>query len=104
MIRDPNAALAFPGAIIGGKPGRPLGMGASGSHRPFAPDGAEIGGIAGGGSPVHGPPAVPDAAFIVIARDPQGAHFARVGPKWPDHRSALGLWHSGCYVACQSEG
>lgn len=106
---DPEAALTFYGAIFGWQPGRTFDMGETGTYRLFTHDGAEIGGIsglgaapvpnwlpyfgasgidaavtrtrAGGGSLVHGPMAVPGGAFIIIARDPQGAHFALVGPK-----------------------
>ena len=34
-----------------------------------------------GGTVMHGPQEVPGGAFIAVARDPQGAHFAIVGPK-----------------------
>jgi len=36
---------------------------------------------AGGGTVLHGPQEVPGGAFIAVARDPQGAQFAVVGPK-----------------------
>ena len=36
---------------------------------------------AGGGAILHGPVEVPTASWIVQARDPQGAHFALVGPR-----------------------
>jgi predicted enzyme related to lactoylglutathione lyase len=36
---------------------------------------------AGGGTLIHGPHEVPGGAWIAVARDPQGAHFAVVGPK-----------------------
>ncbi|MCB2137750.1 MAG: VOC family protein [Rhodobacteraceae bacterium] len=34
-----------------------------------------------GGTVLHGPHEVPGGAFIAVARDPQGAYFALVGPK-----------------------
>lgn len=44
--------------------------------------GAAIGRIAAnGGVTLQGPMEVPGGAFIAVARDPQGAHFALVGPK-----------------------
>lgn len=36
---------------------------------------------AAGGTVLHGPMEVPGGAFIAVARDPQGAQFAIVGPK-----------------------
>lgn len=36
---------------------------------------------AGGGSVLHGPSEIPGGLFIILARDPQGAHFALVGPR-----------------------
>lgn len=109
MTSDPAAALAFYGTLLGWQPSTVVEMGALGRYRLFAHDGADIGGMQGlghaprphwlpyfgfngiceaiaripelGGEVLHGPQEVPGGAFIVIARDPQGAQFAMVGPE-----------------------
>lgn len=109
MSTDPAAGLAFYGRLFGWTPSRAMDMGEMGTYQIFAHDGQDIGGMMGlgnapvpcwlpyfgvegvdaaiarigaaGGQKVHGPMEVPGGAFIVVARDPQGAHFALVGPK-----------------------
>lgn len=106
---DPKAALDFYGRILGWKAGAAMDMGEMGAYQLFSHDGRDIGGImplgkaanpgwipyfgtssaevavstitAAGGTVLHGPAEVPGGAFIVSARDPQGAEFAVVGPK-----------------------
>lgn len=106
---DPKAALAFYGTLFGWQPGRAMDMGEGGTYQLFSHQGADIGGMmgldcqgksawrpyfgadstdrgisritSGGGKVLHGPVEVPGGAFIASATDPQGAHFAIVGPK-----------------------
>lgn len=109
MSTDPKAALAFYGRLFGWKASTAIDMGPMGTYQMFSHQGQDIGGMMGlgnapvpcwlpyfgvngidaaitrltgaGGANVHGPMEVPGGAFIVVARDPQGAHFALVGPK-----------------------
>lgn len=109
MSTDPKAALAFYGGLFGWKASRAMDMGPMGTYQLFSHQGQDIGGMMGlgnapfpcwlpyfgvqgidaaitritgaGGRSVHGPVEVPGGAFIVVAQDPQGAHFALVGPK-----------------------
>lgn len=109
MSPDPVAALAFYGQLFGWKEDRAMPMGEMGSYHLFSREGAQIGGMmalagspypnwlpyfgtedvggavaaatAHGGTLVNGPHEVPGPALIVVLRDPQGAHFAMVGPK-----------------------
>lgn len=111
MTEDPAAALQFYGPLLGWQASTEVPMGDMGIYRLFAHAGADIGGMQGlgsapmpnwlpyfgingvadavgriaelGGDVLHGPQEVPGGAFIAIARDPQGAQFAVVGPK--DH-------------------
>ncbi|MBI1219208.1 MAG: VOC family protein [Rhodobacteraceae bacterium] len=106
---DPAAALTFYGALFGWTESRRMDMGPMGNYHLIAHQGTEIGGTfgpggdvpphwlpyfgtpsanaaidalsAGGGKLVRGPDEVPGGAFTVQATDPQGAHFAVVGPK-----------------------
>lgn len=107
---DPKAAMEFYGRTLGWTPSQSMDMGEMGTYDLFAWQGTDIGGMmrlapgmpgsywlpyfgtegveaalgriaAAGGTLVHGPQEVPGGAFIVVARDPQGAHFAVVGPK-----------------------
>lgn len=106
---DPKAAMAFYGKVLGWTPGQSLDMGAMGTYDLFRWQDRDIGGMMGlapgmpgaawlpyfgangvapameriraaGGEILHGPQEVPGGAFIAQARDPQGAHFAIVGP------------------------
>lgn len=111
MSTDPVAALEFYAELFGWTQSDAIDMGQMGSYQLFAWQGAQIGGMMGlgnapapcwlpyfgtngvnqaitrirdgGGDILHGPVEVPGAAFIAVARDPQGAHFAIVGPR--DH-------------------
>lgn len=105
---DPQAALAFYGALLGWTPSTVMPMGEAGGYHLFAQAGADIGGImppqapglptawmpyfgvasaaaaaaqitAGGGTVTHGPIPVPGGAHAVMALDPQGAAFGLVG-------------------------
>lgn len=108
---DPKAAMAFYTGAFGWRPSRSMEMGEMGSYDLFSRNGADIGGMmrlqpggapspcwlpyfgangidpaiarirAAGGTVLHGPVEVPGGAFIAVARDPEGAHFAVVGPK-----------------------
>jgi predicted enzyme related to lactoylglutathione lyase len=106
---DPVAGLDFYTELFGWTAGQAMDMGEMGSYQLFAWNGADIGGMMGlgqapvpswlpyfgvngvdaaigriraaGGEILHGPVEVPGSAFIAVARDPQGAHFALVGPK-----------------------
>ncbi|HRM76099.1 MAG TPA: VOC family protein, partial [Paracoccus sp. (in: a-proteobacteria)] len=96
-------------ALFGWTKSMAVEMGEMGLYQVFAWQGADIGGMMGlgnapqscwlpyfgvngvdaaitrigdaGGTVLHGPVEVPGPAFIAMARDPQGAHFAVVGPK-----------------------
>lgn len=109
MSPDPKAGLSFYSDLFGWKASTSMDMGAMGTYQMFSHDGKDIGGMMGqgnspvpcwlpyfgangvgaaierirsaGGSIVHGPMEVPGGAWIVVAQDPQGAHFAIVGPK-----------------------
>jgi predicted enzyme related to lactoylglutathione lyase len=109
MSGDPKAGFDFYAGLFGWTRSQAMVMGAMGTYQLFAHDGADIGGMMGlgkapgpmwlpyfgvngierakarieaaGGKVVHGPADVPGGAFIVVAEDPQGAHFAVVGPK-----------------------
>ncbi|MFD1883164.1 VOC family protein [Paracoccus pacificus] len=109
MTSDPAAGFAFYSALFGWTKSRAVDMGAMGTYQLFAHQGTDIGAMMGlgdapspvwlpyfgtngvdaaiqritnaGGSIIDGPQEVPGGAFIAIARDPVGAHFAVVGPK-----------------------
>lgn len=109
MSTDPDAGFDFYSELFGWTKGTAIPMGEMGSYQLFAWNGSDIGGMMGlgnapvpcwlpyfgvngveaamqriqdaGGSVLHGPMEVPGPAFIAVARDPQGAHFAIVGPK-----------------------
>lgn len=108
---DPKAAMAFYRKTLGWQPSTSMDMGEMGSYDLFSRNGSDIGGMmrlqpgggtrpnwlpyfgtngitpameritAAGGTVLHGPQEVPGGAFIAVARDPEGAHFAVVGPK-----------------------
>ena len=105
---DLDAGFAYYAGQYGWTKGRAIEMGAMGVYQLFQADGVDIGGMmkapdgmppawlfyfgspdidasvgkieANGGTVVHGPTEVPGGAWIVQARDPQGAMFAVVGP------------------------
>ena len=109
MSSDPAAAFDFYAGLFGWTRSTAIDMGEMGSYQLFAHQGTDIGGMMGlgaapvsnwlpyfgvdavqgamtritqqGGTLIHGPQEVPGGAFIAVARDPQGAHFAVVGPK-----------------------
>lgn len=109
MTTDPEAGFAFYSGLFGWQKSTPVPMGEMGIYQLFSHQDADIGGMTGlgnaprpcwlpyfgvngvtaamariteaGGSIVHGPQEVPGGAFTAIARDPQGAQFAIVGPK-----------------------
>ncbi|MDZ7909591.1 MAG: VOC family protein [Gemmobacter sp.] len=110
MSPDPVAGLAFYAAIFGWTAGEAMPMGEMGNYQIFGRAGQDLGGMMGlpgpdvpphwlpyfgvasataaiaqieatGGSILHGPQEVPGGAFIAMAQDPQGAHFAVVGGK-----------------------
>lgn len=109
MSSDPVAGFAFYSELMGWAKSTPVDMGEMGIYQLFSHGGADIGGMMGlgnapvscwlpyfgingvapaidritklGGTLIHGPQEVPGGAFIAIARDPQGAHFAVVGPR-----------------------
>lgn len=109
MSTDPERGFDFYAGRFGWTRSQAVDMGAMGTYQLFAHGGRDIGGVMGlgnapvscwlpyfgvdgvqeamerighgGGSVVHGPQQVPGGAFIAAARDPQGAHFAVVGPK-----------------------
>lgn len=109
MTGDPQAGFDFYAKLFGWKKSQAVDMGPMGTYQLFAHDGADIGGMMGlgqapapmwlpyfrtngvaaaieriaaaGGKLMHGPVEVPGGAFIAVAEDPQGAHFAVVGPK-----------------------
>lgn len=108
MSTDAQAGFGFYADIFGWQRSRAVDMGGMGTYQLFSWQGADIGGMMGlgnapqpcwlpyfgvdgvgsaierigkaGGAIVHGPVEVPGPAFIAVARDPQGAHFAIVGP------------------------
>lgn len=109
MTSDPEAGFGFYSDLFGWQKSQAVAMGEMGTYQVFSHDGADIGGIMGlgnspvpawlpyfgtngvdaaisriteaGGKLIHGPVEVPGGAFIAVAQDPQGAHFAVVGPK-----------------------
>jgi hypothetical protein len=109
MSTDPQAGFAFYAGLFGWKRSTPVDMGGMGTYQLFSHNGADIGGMMGlgnapfpcwlpyfgvngvdeaierikgnGGKLVHGPQEVPGGAFVAVAQDPQGAHFAVVGPR-----------------------
>lgn len=109
MSPDPKAGLEFYSKLFGWMASTAMDMGPMGTYQLFSHDGKDIGGMmgqgnapmpcwlpyfgtegvdaaierikAGGGAIVHGPSEVPGGAWITVAHDPQGAHFAIVGPK-----------------------
>lgn len=109
MSTDPAAGFDFYAGIFGWTKSSSVDMGEMGTYQIFAHHGADIGGMMGlgnapaaawlpyfgvngvdaaigriteaGGALIHGPQEVPGGAFIAVGRDPQGAHFAVVGPK-----------------------
>lgn len=108
MSTDPAAGFDFYAALFGWTRSRAVEMDGMGTYQLFAWQGTDIGGMMGlgnapqpcwlpyfgvngvkaaidritgaGGTVLHGPVEVPGPAFIAMARDPQGAHFAIVGP------------------------
>lgn len=111
MTSDPEAGFTFYSNLLGWQKSQAMDMGEMGVYQLISHDGGDIGamqrqgnaprpawlpyfGINGvsdaverigalGGSVMHGPQEVPGGAHIAIARDPQGAHFAVVGPLEP---------------------
>lgn len=109
MSRDPEAGFTFYAGLFGWQKSEAMDMGGMGTYQLIAHDGADIGAIMGqgraptscwmpyfgvngteaamariteqGGQIVHGLTEVPGGAYICIATDPQGAHFAVAGPK-----------------------
>lgn len=109
MSTDPKAGLDFYRKLFGWTASTAMDMGDMGTYQIFAHQGQDIGGMMGlgnapvscwipyfgvdgidaaitritanGGTKLNGPMEVPGGAFIVVAADPQGAHFALVGPK-----------------------
>jgi hypothetical protein len=108
---DPAAAMTFYGKVFGWTKTRAMDMGPMGTYDIIAWNGTDMGGMmrkapeipgpghwlpyfgtsgvtaamdriaSAGGRVIHGPQDVPGGAFIAVATDPQGAHFAVVGPK-----------------------
>jgi predicted enzyme related to lactoylglutathione lyase len=107
LAGDPEREFSFYARLFGWTKDRALDMGPMGTYQTFATDGAPCGGImkacaqaphpswsyyiavdsvakaaerttARGGKVLNGPMEVPGGAWIVQARDPQGAHFAMV--------------------------
>lgn len=109
MSTDPEAGFEFYAGQFGWTRSQALDMGEMGTYQIFAHKGQDLGGMMGlgnapvpcwlpyfgvddvkaamdrirdgGGTVVHGPQEVPGDAVIAVAHDPQGAHFAVVGPK-----------------------
>lgn len=109
MTPDPQAAFTFYADLLGWTKGQAMDMGEDGTYQLFASGGTDIGGMMGllgspqaawlpyfgvdsvtgatsriadgGGTVVAGPHAVPGGAFIAVAQDGQGAHFAVTGPE-----------------------
>ncbi len=108
MSTDPAAGFDFYAGLFGWTKSTAVDMGEMGTYQVFAWQGTDIGGMMGlgrapqpcwlpyfgvngveaamtrirdaGGAILHGPVEVPGPAHIAMARDPQGAHFAIVGP------------------------
>ena len=108
MSTDPAAGFDFYAALFGWTRSRAVDMDGMGTYQLFAWQGTDIGGMMGlgnapqpcwlpyfgvngvkaamtriadaGGTVLHGPVEVPGPAHIAVIRDPQGAHFAIVGP------------------------
>lgn len=108
MSTDAESGFGFYSQLFGWQQSQVFDMGEMGAYRLFAWQGTDIGGMMGlgntpqpcwlpyfgvngvrsaterigkaGGAVVHGPVEVPGPAFIAVARDLQGAHFAIVGP------------------------
>lgn len=108
MSTDPAAGFGFYADLFGWSKSQAFDMGEMGLYQLFAWQGVDIGGMMGlgnapqscwlpyfgvngvraaidriraaGGEVLHGPAEVPGPAFIALARDPQMAHFAIVGP------------------------
>lgn len=105
---DPEAAFAFYAGQFGWTKGEAMDMGEMGKYQIFQAGDAMMGGMMrgtqgrpawlyyfgtpgidgalnrieeGGGTVLNGPAEVPGGAFVVQARDPQGAMFAVVGPR-----------------------
>jgi predicted enzyme related to lactoylglutathione lyase len=107
LAGDPEREFSFYAHLFGWTKDRALDMGPMGTYQTFATDGTPCGGImkacaqaqhpswsyyiavdsvakaaerttARGGKVLNGPMEVPGGAWIVQARDPQGAHFAMV--------------------------
>ncbi|WP_312527944.1 VOC family protein [Paracoccus sp. (in: a-proteobacteria)] len=110
MTSDPAAGLAFYTDLFGWTKGETMDMGEMGSYQLLRHKGVDFGAIMGlgdapmpcwlpyfgingavsqvvqsikdqGGSVHMGPMEVPGPAYIAVARDPQGAWFAVVGPQ-----------------------
>lgn len=108
MSTDPSKAFDFYSALFGWQRSTEMDMGEMGKYQLLAHQGQDIGAVMelgdapqpcwlpyfgtngvteaierigkAGGQVLHGPIEVPGGAFISVARDPQGAHFAVVGP------------------------
>ncbi|MBP8930097.1 MAG: VOC family protein [Paracoccus sp.] len=108
MSTDPATGFDFYAALFGWTRSRAVDMDGMGTYQLFAWQGTDIGGMMGlgnapqpcwlpyfgvngvkaamtritdaGGTVLHGPVEVPGPAHIAVIRDPQGAHFAIVGP------------------------
>lgn len=108
MTPDPKAALEIYRKLFDWRPDMYFDVGPGGGYHVFAHRGTQIGGMMGlgaapcpnwlpyfgvaavsktlevitaaGGTVLHGPTEVPGPAFVAACRDPQGAHFAVVGP------------------------
>ena len=138
MSTDPAAGFDFYSALFGWTKSTAVDMGEMGTYQLFAWRGTDIGGMMGlgnapqscwlpyfrrerveaamtriadaGGTVLHGPIEVPGGAYIAVARDPQMAHFAIVGPLDPradrQARGAgpLGRWPAFRYPRCNSRG
>lgn len=109
MSTDPEAGFDFYAEMFGWAKSDTMPMGEMGNYQLFTWQGTQIGGMMGlgnaprpcwlpyfgvngvdaaiqrieeaGGTVMHGPVEVPGPAFIAVAHDPNGAHFAIVGPK-----------------------
>ncbi len=107
--RDHEAAYGFYSNLFGWERSRAIDMGPMGTYQLFSYAGADRGGLmnapdgmhpnwlfyfvvqgldaalervkAEGGTVLHGPQEVPGGAWILMGRDPQGAHFALVSAK-----------------------